>query len=126
MAECSYQEVECENKCGESLERRHLEKHLRDDCSHRVVSCNYCSLKVVFELLEVEMFLFFIKFVPVEWETNEQRMKCGNAASFFGRRDQIDILTFVDKSSVFEFLYLPKAQFGHSLMEKDIFLNKTE
>ena len=43
--DCPYEEVECENDgCTERLQRRHLTKHMDEECSKRIVECPCCGL----------------------------------------------------------------------------------
>ena len=38
---CGYYPLECSNKCGQTLERQHLESHISKDCPLTVVDCDF-------------------------------------------------------------------------------------
>uniref|UniRef100_A0A1X7VUR5 TRAF-type domain-containing protein n=1 Tax=Amphimedon queenslandica TaxID=400682 RepID=A0A1X7VUR5_AMPQE len=40
---CIYQLVPCTNECGEKIRRDSLETHLTDNCTKRLVNCQYCN-----------------------------------------------------------------------------------
>ena len=42
---CQYGVVRCP-ACGETVERRHLERHKENDCVNRAVACTYCGGEV--------------------------------------------------------------------------------
>ena len=39
---CQFEEVECTNKCGESMQRRYHPSHIDTECPRREVNCQYC------------------------------------------------------------------------------------
>ena len=39
---CQFEEVECTNKCGESMQRRYHHTHIETECPRREVNCQYC------------------------------------------------------------------------------------
>lgn len=41
--------VTCSNGCGSILKRSQMPLHLRNECSHRWVYCDYCSVEIVFK-----------------------------------------------------------------------------
>ena len=44
LQECPDQLVSCSNDCGmDSLQRRHLQNHLENDCPKRLIKCQYCN-----------------------------------------------------------------------------------
>ena len=40
---CLFQTVQCPNRCGKLLERRHIENHAKNQCLCRMVTCQYCK-----------------------------------------------------------------------------------
>lgn len=48
---CQYGDVQCQ-ACGETMERRQLEKHGTNDCVNRAVMCTYCGGKLQQSLME--------------------------------------------------------------------------
>ena len=38
---CEYYPLECSNKCGQTLERQHLESHISKDCPFTVIDCDF-------------------------------------------------------------------------------------
>ena len=40
---CPFEEVSCTNKCGWSLQRQHLSKHVDTECTRSKVTCQYCN-----------------------------------------------------------------------------------
>ncbi|XP_041456126.1 TNF receptor-associated factor 5-like [Lytechinus variegatus] len=49
FAKCMYVEVECPNVCGAHFDKRFLETHLEDDCTKRMVQCEFCQKKIFFK-----------------------------------------------------------------------------
>ena len=47
--QCEFVKVHCPLKCGQSLRRRHLEKHQSNECPKRPFSCQYCDCKSTYE-----------------------------------------------------------------------------
>ena len=47
--QCDFVEVECPLKCGQSLQRRYLEKHRSNECAKRPFSCKYCEHKSTYK-----------------------------------------------------------------------------
>ena len=47
--QCDFVEVKCPLKCGQSLQRRDLEKHQSSECAKRPFSCLYCDHKSSYE-----------------------------------------------------------------------------
>ena len=41
---CKFEEVDCSNGCGESLERRHLSNHIDTECPCSNITCQYCAI----------------------------------------------------------------------------------
>lgn len=41
--DCKYLSIACPRKCGIEFEKRFLEKHLRDDCQKRDMTCEFCK-----------------------------------------------------------------------------------
>ena len=39
---CWFQEVRCSNECGKMIQRRYLTSHVKTECPHRKVNCQYC------------------------------------------------------------------------------------
>ena len=50
--ECQYMDVECNNGCGESIERHELAEHLEKFCSKRQVTCEYCKEEGELEIIK--------------------------------------------------------------------------
>ncbi|XP_011409491.1 PREDICTED: TNF receptor-associated factor 5-like, partial [Amphimedon queenslandica] len=48
---CTYQLVPCTNGCGEKMRRSELETHLTDNCTKRMVTCQYCNQKGHYQLI---------------------------------------------------------------------------
>ncbi|XP_011405864.1 PREDICTED: TNF receptor-associated factor 4-like [Amphimedon queenslandica] len=48
---CNYQLVPCTNECGEKIKRRSMETHLTDNCTKRMVNCQYCKRKGRYQLI---------------------------------------------------------------------------
>ena len=42
LGDCQFVEVECTNKCGESMQRRYHPSHIDTECPRREVNCQYC------------------------------------------------------------------------------------
>ena len=43
LGNCLFQVVHCPNDCGRSLQRQYLTSHVKTECPHRTVSCQYCN-----------------------------------------------------------------------------------
>ena len=43
---CQFKEVKCPNGCKELVQRHYLPKHIKYECSHREIECQYCHSKV--------------------------------------------------------------------------------
>ena len=43
---CQFEEVECPNGCEELIQRQFLSNHIKYECTHREIDCQYCSIKV--------------------------------------------------------------------------------
>ena len=41
--QCGYVQEACSNDCGESLMRKDMDNHRRQECSRRIVVCSYCG-----------------------------------------------------------------------------------
>ena len=41
---CRFERVNCSNKCGLTLERRYLSKHIDKECPRSEITCQYCSI----------------------------------------------------------------------------------
>lgn len=39
---CRFEEVRCLNNCGVSVQRQYLSNHTKNECSRRIVNCDYC------------------------------------------------------------------------------------
>ncbi|XP_065647117.1 TNF receptor-associated factor 6 isoform X5 [Hydra vulgaris] len=52
MMSCEYNLFLCTNNCGEKMTRNALDKHCLNDCPKRVISCEFCKLKIVFKKLQ--------------------------------------------------------------------------
>ena len=39
---CRFQEVRCSNECGKMIQRRCLTSHVKTECPHRKINCQYC------------------------------------------------------------------------------------
>ena len=39
---CQFQDVECPNQCGESVQRQNYTRHVVNECKNRNVKCQYC------------------------------------------------------------------------------------
>ena len=56
---CGYMIVKCSNRgmadklCGESLERRHLTSHKKNECKYRPYTCEYCGHKDTYEKIAI-------------------------------------------------------------------------
>lgn len=48
---CVYEHIECKHGCGETLQRQHITKHMKIDCSHRKVNCQYCNLSGAYHFI---------------------------------------------------------------------------
>ncbi|KAJ8043386.1 TNF receptor-associated factor 4 [Holothuria leucospilota] len=46
---CMYIEVECPNECGAKFEKRFLEGHVTEDCTKRMVQCEFCDQCVFYK-----------------------------------------------------------------------------
>ena len=46
---CQYVDVNCSNKCGKNVQRRHLPKHLSEECPKRPFTCKYCLYKATYD-----------------------------------------------------------------------------
>ncbi|XP_071486784.1 TNF receptor-associated factor 4-like [Diadema antillarum] len=49
VGKCMYVEVECTNLCGAHFDKRFLESHLADDCTKRMVQCEFCQKKIFYK-----------------------------------------------------------------------------
>ncbi|XP_033628157.1 TNF receptor-associated factor 5-like [Asterias rubens] len=47
--QCMYNEVDCPNSCGAHFEKRFLEAHVNDDCTKRMVTCEFCDKKIFYK-----------------------------------------------------------------------------
>ena len=45
---CRFEAIKCPNDCEELIQRQLLSHHVKSECSHREVECQYCSNKVKF------------------------------------------------------------------------------
>ncbi|CAF0923594.1 unnamed protein product [Adineta steineri] len=46
---CGFISAECLNGCGATFEKRFMNKHQKDDCPKRPVSCEFCKTSIIFE-----------------------------------------------------------------------------
>lgn len=46
---CNFVEVECPNSCGAQFDKRFLKQHLSDDCTKRMVTCEFCKETVFYK-----------------------------------------------------------------------------
>ena len=44
---CQFEEVECSNECGMTVQRQHLPSHLENECPRRRIDCEYCQMTYV-------------------------------------------------------------------------------
>ena len=49
---CQFEEAECPNGCKELIQRQFLANHIKSECLHRVVECQYCCDKVKLLLVD--------------------------------------------------------------------------
>lgn len=42
---CQFEEVECPNQCGETLQRLSYSRHIANECKNRSVKCQYCRVE---------------------------------------------------------------------------------
>ena len=40
---CQFQDIECTNKCGKSIQRQYFVDHVEKECQHRSVHCEHCD-----------------------------------------------------------------------------------
>ncbi|XP_011407488.1 PREDICTED: TNF receptor-associated factor 4-like [Amphimedon queenslandica] len=48
---CPYQLVPCTNECGAMIRRSSLKTHLTDNCTQRIVNCQYCKQRGTYQLI---------------------------------------------------------------------------
>ena len=53
MKSCVFNVVPCDNKCGAEMTQSELVAHCLNDCPKRLISCQFCNIKVVFKKLQV-------------------------------------------------------------------------
>jgi len=41
---CQFEDVECSNECGKVLQPQCLGVHVKTECPHRMIDCQYCKL----------------------------------------------------------------------------------
>ena len=39
---CQFEDIECPNTCGESVQRQHYSRHISSECRNRTIRCQYC------------------------------------------------------------------------------------
>ena len=39
---CQFEEIECSNQCGQTVQRQHFAHHVHGECQYRNVRCQYC------------------------------------------------------------------------------------
>ena len=71
---CRYVNVECTNEfCYELMERRHLTKHLEQECIERMYICEYCGYKDTYNVIAGDGRKF-----PWSYQTKNHYEECGN------------------------------------------------
>jgi len=45
---CDFKKISCTNNCEELVNRKELEKHLKDYCMKRIINCSYCRKKIIY------------------------------------------------------------------------------
>ena len=72
--QCDFVDIKCPLKCGQSLQRRVLEKHQSSECAKRPFSCRYCYHKSNYEKVVNDHWpkcQHFPKVCPNKCSTNE-------------------------------------------------------
>ena len=46
VEKCEHALTNCTNSCGAEFEKRFLEKHMKEDCPRRSITCDFCMTKV--------------------------------------------------------------------------------
>ena len=41
---CGFVQIDCPNGCGAKFEKRFADKHTKEDCAKRTVTCEFCKL----------------------------------------------------------------------------------
>ena len=54
MRECGFAKVLCSQLCGETVLRKDLKSHCRDECQKRKIKCKFCGEEDHFEIIEGE------------------------------------------------------------------------
>ncbi|XP_022083608.1 TNF receptor-associated factor 6-like isoform X2 [Acanthaster planci] len=52
---CPYGLQPCPNHCGEMLQRRHIDNHIKKDCSKRPVNCEFCDTLIPLDHKQVHL-----------------------------------------------------------------------
>lgn len=52
VGQCDFGMVNCPNKCNVKVLRNELEKHTKEKCVHRIVTCPHCKMKMVFRQVD--------------------------------------------------------------------------
>ena len=51
---CQFEDVKCSNECGKVLQRQCLGVHVKTECPHRMIDCQYCQIVGKHEFIEGE------------------------------------------------------------------------
>lgn len=51
---CSYGDIECPSQCGQRIERRNVEEHLKQSCPLREHTCLHCNFKATYKVVTEE------------------------------------------------------------------------
>jgi len=49
---CTYENVQCHNKCGRKMQRQYLANHVETECPRRKVACQYCHSLIEYRVLK--------------------------------------------------------------------------
>ncbi|XP_011403162.2 PREDICTED: TNF receptor-associated factor 5-like isoform X1 [Amphimedon queenslandica] len=63
---CPYQLVPCTNGCGEKIKRSLLKTHLTDNCTKRMVNCQYCNRRSTHQLITSRNHLLECPDLPIQ------------------------------------------------------------
>uniref|UniRef100_A0A1X7T7G0 TRAF-type domain-containing protein n=1 Tax=Amphimedon queenslandica TaxID=400682 RepID=A0A1X7T7G0_AMPQE len=80
---CTYQLVPCTNECGEKIRRSSLETHMKDNCTQRIVNCQYCKRKGRYQLITSSSHLDECPDRPIQCSNegcNEKIPRCSRAS----------------------------------------------
>ena len=76
LSTCPYQMIDCNNGCGEKVQRMKLEKHASQHCPKRIVSCPHCEEIGTHNVISTSNHLDKCPLLPVKCSNDDCEVVC--------------------------------------------------